>query len=254
MTVRQVFYRLTTLGVIDKTENEYKQTVVRLLGKMRRRGLIPYGWIADSTRWMRKPQTYSSLQQMLTRSAELYRRSVWDSQGVYVEIWLEKEALAGVLYQVTAGWDVPLMVCRGYPSLSFLHSAAEVIANQGKPTYLYYFGDHDPSGVDITRSVEEGIREMAPAAEIHFARVAVQPWQITDWGLPTRPTKTTDSRSKGFVGESVEVDAIPPAQLRDLVRGCIVQHVDAPALERLGAIEEAERATLEQLAAQLIAK
>jgi hypothetical protein len=152
---------------------------------------------------------------------------------------------------VTAEYDVPLMVTRGYPSLSFLHAAADAIANQGKPTHLYYFGDYDPSGVDITRAVEEGIREFAPEAEIYFERVAVTPEQIRTMRLPTRPTKTTDSRRKSFVGDSVEVDAILPDTLRDMVRRSIQQHIDKDALERLKIIETQERQTLENIAVNL---
>ncbi len=229
MTVRQLFYRLVGMGVIDKTEAEYKTTVVRLLGEMRRSGSVPFKMIADNTRWMRKPSTHSSLGGFLKRSAETYRRAVWDNQDAYVECWLEKDALAGVLVDVTAPWDVPLMVTRGYASLSYLHSAAEAIAAKGKPAFLYYFGDHDPSGLDITRAVEEGLREFAPKAEITFERVAVTPGQIESLGLMTRPTKTSDSRSKGFEGGSVEVDAIPPAQLRKLVEACITRHIDPDA-------------------------
>lgn len=110
MTVRQVFYQLTSLGVIAKTEGEYKSTVVRLLTEMRRARYVPFGWIADNTRWMRKPNTYSSLEQALRITAQAYRRSVWDNQDVYVEVWLEKDALSGVLYDVTEEFDVPLMV------------------------------------------------------------------------------------------------------------------------------------------------
>ena len=244
MTIRQLFYRLVSLGTIAKTETEYKTTVIRLLGEMRRAGEVPFGWIADNTRWMRKPPTHSSLGGFLRRSAETYRRAVWDNQDAYVEVWLEKDALAGVLIDVTAPWDVPLMVTRGYASLSYLHSAAEAIAAKGKPAYLYYFGDHDPSGLDITRAVEEGIREFAPAADIFFERIAVTPEQIQSLALPTRPTKTTDSRSKGFEGGSVEVDAIPPAELRQMVEDCITLHIDSDAYGRLIAVEDAERETL----------
>jgi hypothetical protein len=247
-TVRQTFYQLVNRGVIAKTEAQYKHTVVRLLGQMRRAHQIPFGWIADYTRWMRKPSTYSSLADMLERSAELYRRALWDAAKVYVEIWLEKDALSGVLYPVTAEFDVPLMVTRGYPSISFLHAAAEEIEERGKPTYIYYFGDCDPSGEDISRAVEAGIREFAPNAEIYFERVAVTRQQIIDMNLPTRPTKTTDSRSKNFEGESVEVDAIDPNTLRDLVRACIVQHVDADEVARLEVIEAASRESLKNLA------
>jgi hypothetical protein len=243
-TVRQVFYQLVSRGAIAKTEAEYKATVVRLLTDMRLAGEVPFDWISDNTRWMRKPRTFSSVEQALRRTAETYRRSLWDRQAVYVEIWLEKDALAGVLYQITELWDVPLMVTRGYASLSYLHGAAEAIGAQGKPAYIYYFGDHDPSGVDIPRTVEARLREFAPAADIHFERVAVTEQQIRELSLPTRPTKKTDSRSKNFVGESVEVDAIPPTELRRLVDACIVRHVGEQALEVNRVAEESERAIL----------
>lgn len=247
MTVRQVFYQLVVRWAIDKAESEYKGTVVRLLSDMRRSRQLPFDWIADNTRWMRKPTTFSSLEMALRRTAEVYRRSVWDNQGVYVEIWLEKDALAGVLYDVTSEWDVPLMVTRGYPSLTYLNAAADAIAASGKPAYLYYFGDHDPSGVDITRATEAGLREFAPTAEIHFERVAVTPDQITDWQLPTRPTKLTDTRSRNFLGESVEVDAIPPDVLRTLARDCIVKHLSDQSLAAMYAAEDSERELLTRM-------
>lgn len=246
MTVRQVYYRLVSMGVIEKTEAEY-QTVCRLLAEMRRAGDLPFDWLADATRWQRKPTSYSSLASMLHRSARMYRQAIWDDQDVYVEVWLEKDALAGVLYDVTAEWDVPLMVTRGYPSLSYLYSAAEALQTEDKPCYLYYFGDHDPSGVDISRKVERDLREFAADAEIHFERVAVLPWQIEEWDLQTRPTKKTDTRAKNFDGESVEVDAIPPNQLRQLARDCIEQHIDQDTLQQTLTVEEAERDTLQTI-------
>lgn len=250
MTVRQLFYRLGSMGTIDKSENQYNNTVIRLLSQMRREKIIPFSWIADSTRWMRKPNSFSSLEEALHQTAQTYRRALWDNQDAYVEIWLEKDALAGVIYEETEQWDVPLMVTRGYPSLSFLASAAEAIAGCWKPVFLYYFGDHDPSGVDIPRKVERDLRAFAPDAEIYFQTVAVTPAQIEEWGLPTRPTKKTDSRSKNFQGESVEVDAIEPAILRELVRDCISDHVDTDALNVLEVAEESERSILQQLASR----
>jgi hypothetical protein len=251
MTVRQVFYQLVSQGIIAKRESEYKATVIRLLTEMRLQKEIPFGWIADNTRWMRKPRTYSSAEQALRRTAEAYRRSLWDNQDVYVEVWLEKDALAGVLYEVTEEWDVPLMVTRGYASLSYLHDAAEAIDEESKPAFLYYFGDYDPSGLDITRSVEARLREFAPAADIEFKRVAVTEEQIEAWALPTRPTKKTDSRSKGFAGESVEVDSIPPDDLRALVRQCIEQHVDERALQVMRVAEQSERDILQNMARKM---
>jgi hypothetical protein len=245
MTVRQVFYQMVSRGVIQKNENEYKNTVCRLLAEMRRSGEIPYGWIADNTRWMRKPTTYSSMENMLSITAQTYRRAIWDNQDAYVEIWLEKDALAGVLIEETRPWDVLLMVTRGYASLTYLHEAALTIKAQRKPAYLYYFGDYDPSGVDIPRKVESDLRELTGYdSEIHFERVAVTPAQILEFQLPTRPTKPGDSRSKNFYDESVEVDAIPPMQLREIVRDCIVWHVDQGVYERTMEIERQELETL----------
>ena len=239
-TVRQIYYRLVSAGVIAKTENAYGN-IGRRLGILRRGGVVPFGWIADNTRWMRKPTTYSGVEQALIDTARFYRRAVWNDLPVYVEVWLEKDALAGVLLDETAAYDVPLMVTRGYASLSYLYEAAEAIAARGKPTYIYYFGDHDPSGVHIPIKVAEGLREFAPDAEIHFQRVAVVPWQIEEWDLPTRPTKKSDSRSKSFEGESVEVDAIPPDTLRALTRECIKQHIPEGTMDTLEVAEESER-------------
>lgn len=253
MTVRQVFYRMVSIGAIAKSENEYKNVVCRLLVDMRRSGELPYGWISDNTRWMRRPRTYSSMKNALMATARTYRRSLWDASDTYVEIWLEKDALAGVLSDVTYEWDVPLMVTRGYPSITYLHEAAEAIASEDRPAFLYYFGDYDPSGVDIPRFVDESLRELAPHAEIHFERVAVSPEQIEEYGLITRPTKRSDSRSRTFKGESVEVDAIRPRDLRELTRSCIERHNSPREYEMLLTIEAQERETLEHIANSLAA-
>jgi hypothetical protein len=247
VTVRQAFYLAVSAGLIPKTEQAYKNSVVGQLADMRRDGELPFDSIADNTRWMRKPRTYKNLEEALRQTAQFYRRSLWREQDEYVEIWLEQDALAGVLYDVTATWDVPLMVTRGYPSLSFLYGAAEAIKAQEKPTFIYYFGDWDPSGVDIPRFVEESLEELTGEADIAFIREAVEPWQIDRWHLPTRPTKTSDSRSKNFTGESVEVDAIPPDQLRQIVNGCIESHVDEEQLRVTRVAEASERELLRLL-------
>ena len=249
MTCRQVYYRMVSAGLIDKTENEYTNTTCRLLVKMRRSGEIPYGWIADNTRWIRKPDSYSNLEEMLTITAKCYRKSLWLDMGVNVEIWLEKDALSGVLYDVTEEWDVPLMVTRGYPSLSFLHEAGQGLERSGKPAYIYYFGDYDPSGVDIPRVTERELRKFAPNTEINFEILAVTgEQQIKELNLITRPTKKSDLRSKKFIGESVEVDAIPSKTLRKMADQVISNHISNDEIFRIRDIEELERETLMQLA------
>lgn len=280
MTVRQVFYQAVSRGLIPKSEDEYKRTVVRLLTNMRKDRELPWHWLADNTRWMRKPDSYDSLDHMLEESHSLYRRALWNDQEAYVEIWLEKDALSGVLYDVTSKWDVPLMVTRGYPSFSFLAGAAEAIRGKSKNIYLYYFGDHDPSGVDIPRHIEQrlgvlinplrsdetarntvietlarhnisvgddldGIMDgYAGLPSIHFESVAVTEEQIMDLDLQTRPTKEKDPRAKHFKGESVEVDAIHPDTLRKMVADCITHHIDTDLFKKTQRIESAERETL----------
>jgi hypothetical protein len=129
--------------------------------------------------------------------------------------WLEKDALAGVVDPITNSYDVPLMVARGYASLSFLHSAAEYIGYLDVPAYIYHCGDFDPSGVNAAEKIEETLRELAPTAEIIFERIAVTPEQIEAWNLPTRPTKTTDSRDR------VEILKVAEASERKLIAGLV---------------------------------
>ncbi len=250
MTVRQVFYAATVRGIVEKTERGYRKVQVDL-AEMRRAGVLPYSWITDSTRWMRKPESYGSMAEALAETARLYRRDLWADSGTRVEVWLEKDALAGVVDDVTYAFDVPLMVTRGYASLSFLHAAAEAIIASGAPTYLYHLGDFDPSGVNAAYKVRETLRDLAPEAEIHFERLAVTEVQIAAMRLPTRPTKASDSRAKGFGPVSVELDAIPAQTLRDLTQAAIERHLPAQRLEQLRTVELEERRMLHGLVGML---
>lgn len=144
MSVRQLFYAAEVRGLIEKTEADYKQTVCRLTLELRRDGTIPYEWITDGTRWVRRPDTSGDMKEALEEMARYYRRSLWVDAPARVEVWLEKEALAGVVYPTTDLYDVPLMVCRGFASASYLYTTAQDIRQAGRPTYIYHFGDLDP--------------------------------------------------------------------------------------------------------------
>jgi hypothetical protein len=246
MTVRQVFYQATVRDIVEKSEAGYNKVQTDLV-LMRKAGVLPYGWLADSTRWQRKPRTFHSVEQALVETARFYRKALWADIDAYVEVWLEKDALAGVVDDVTDMFDVPLMVARGYASLSFLHSAAEHIRDLDVPAYIYHLGDFDPSGVNAGEKIEETLRAMAPAAEIHFERLAVTPEQIKDWNLPSRPTKASDSRAKNFGDISVELDAIDPDSLRELVADAIVAHLPLDQFEVLKVAEASERTLIRQL-------
>ncbi len=246
MTVRQVFYQMTTRG-LEKTEASYGRVQGELVNIRRGRDRrtdkpvlphVPYGWITDGTRWMRKPTTWNSVDSLLASVVQSYRRDLWEDQDAYVELWIEKDALAGVLMEETVQWDVPLMVSRGFSSATFLYEAAEAIKRKDKPAYVYVFTDHDRAGENIAKQIRKGFDEHAPEADITVERVAVTAEQIEIYGLPTRPPK-----QKGDP-PAVELDALPPDILREIARECIEQHVDHGVLERTEAIEGQERESL----------
>jgi hypothetical protein len=243
MTLRGLFYRLVSEGMIGKAENEY-QNVGRYLLQLRRCGRVPYRFIADNTRWMRKQSSYDNLEDALANTAAAYRRSLWNEQDAHVEVWCEKDTLAGVLILETNPYDVPLMVVRGFSSETYVYESAQAMRHVGKPIYLYLLTDLDPSGVHIALDIERKIRGFIPDSDVTVRRIAVTPEQVQQWKLPTRPTKKTDSRSKTFAGESVELDAIPPTTLRTLVREAIEQHIDSAQLVATKRTERLERASL----------
>jgi hypothetical protein len=253
MTVRQVFYQASVRGIVDKSDAGYNEVQTDLV-EMRRAGVLPYDWLADTTRWQRKPHTFHSVEQALNDTASFYRKALWANADAYVEVWLEKDALSGVVTPITFLYDVPLMVARGYASLSFLHSAADLIKRLDVPIWIYHFGDFDPSGVNAGEKIEEGLIAMAPDAEIHFERVAVTTEQIADWNLQTRPTKTSDSRSKNFGDISVELDAIEPSRLRSLVTEVIERHLPPEQFAVLKAAEDSERTLIGGLVRDLASK
>jgi len=241
VTVRQAFYLMVTGGHVPKLETQYRR-VQRALSDMRRQGVIPYGYLADHTRWVRKRAAYDDLSDALSLWQHNYRREMWGNQKAHVEIWLEKDALAGVVDPISREYDVGLYVTRGYPSISYLYEAAESLRAIDKPKFIYHFGDYDASGKDAARSVREGLRELG--AVFTFTEVAVTYDQIITLGLETRPAKRKDPRANRWGDIAVELDAIPPNELRRLVREVIEQHIDVMAMARLKTIEAEERRTI----------
>ena len=253
-TVRQVFYQLVVRDAIEKTEKEYQNTAIRLLSEMRLAGEVPWSWIVDESRRTRGTQTFESVADALRDTASCYRRSALRNCDAYIEIWCEKEALSGIIWDVASDYDVPVVVSKGMPSLTQVYGSFGNIkraARVGKTSYLYQFGDHDPTGCLIPKSIEARLQEFCryncpfPVVE----RIALTEEQIGEHRLPTRPTKRDGNKhAKNFHGDSVELDALPSADLRNLVRDCITRHISEHQLEVLRASEESERDFLYQLA------
>jgi len=248
VTVRGLFYRVMSRGLVPKSEQGYSVVQRRAL-KMRRRAELPYGWITDGSRLRLKPRTFSNAQAALENTARMYRKDLWIDQGLHVEVWTEKDAIRGVVSPITAEYDVPLMISRGFSSETFLYETAEDINEEGCPAVIYQLGDHDPSGVAAWDDIQRKLRDFVDdGIDVTFERIAVTPEQITELALPTRPTKQSDTRAAKFDGESVEVDAIPSSALRDLVRDAIEQWIDREALRLTKIAERSEREILTRIA------
>ena len=255
MTIRQVFYQLESSGTVEKTEGGYRQVQAQVL-KMRRDEALPWSFITDNTRWQRKPQSYQDIGEYVDRVSRSYRRDLWQGRGVRIEVWLEKDALADLVVDVTARWDVALMVSRGQSSVTFLHTAAKIAEDawehDAAETYIYALYDFDAGGMRAANKVEHELPTYAPETPIHFERLAVTEDQIYEWDLPTRPAKRTDPEAAKFAAEygseAVELDAIDPDQLKGLVDQAIESHVDPHAYAVEQAVEAEERRGLRALA------
>jgi hypothetical protein len=245
MTVRQVYYALEVAGVVEKIEEAYKRVQRQVLA-MRREGLLDWSFITDGTRWQRKPSTWDSAQDYLESMTRHYRRNLWRTQDVRLEIWLEKDALADVIVDVTRKWDVSLMVSRGQSSATFLHAAAktaeQAFDQTGALTYIYTLYDFDAAGDRCHRAIAGQLPEHAPGVPVNVERLAVTRAQITAWKLPTRPPSKKDKQASKWGGKPcVELDAIPPKQLTALVEAAITRHVDQHKWEIEEAIQAEER-------------
>ena len=252
ITIRHLFYRLVTESLLQKTEYEYKKLITYLM-KWRRSGDIPWTAFADNTRWYYGSTGYADIASAIINTRDTYRRNLWSTQDAFVEIWTEKDAIASILLEEAYSFGVQVFPLRGFSSGSALHNAAYHFRAQqaaGKNVYIYYFGDHDPSGIAIDDSAVRNLKN-DHGIEVNFERIAVTSVQITTYNLPTRPTKKTDSRSKNFQGESVEIDALPMRVLRELVRKSIIQHIDSDQWEKEKLIEEQERTILDVMIAEV---
>jgi hypothetical protein len=192
---------------------------------------------------------FSGIADALRRTQETYRRNLWATQAHYVEVWVEKDAIAGVIDDVTSAFGVPLFVCRGFASLSSMYSASETfkeVQRDGKGVTIFHLGDYDPSGHAAADAIERTFRESFDCS-INLNRIAILREQIEEFNLPTRPTKQSDSRARNWQGsECVELDSMPPSELRSLVENAITSLIDWYEWEQLKQVEREEQETLER--------
>jgi hypothetical protein len=269
VTVRQLYYQAEVHGVpgIDKTESCYDRVQQQVLN-LRRAGRLPYNDIADLTRWMRKPRTYDGVAAELEATAHFYRKALWSDADTYLEIWCEKDALAGVIYPITAEYDVALMVARGYSSETFAFEAVAAREGDRRKYDVWYLGDFDRSGCEAAESLQEKLERFADerGVDVSFRVLAIEATDILEFNaannaalvnlngqarwLPTRePKRKTPADQAWPHPYAIELDAIPPDDLRRMVRQVTENYLPADQLEILKVAEDSERTLIRELVA-----
>lgn len=222
LTLRQLYYQFVARDVIPNTQRDYKN-LGSIVNDARLAGLIDWNSIVDRTRNLEKNSHWDSPAEIVRATANQYQIDKWKDQPYRVEVWIEKDALVGVIEGVCSTNDVPYFSCRGYTSQSELWAGAMRLAryeDAGQQTLVIHLGDHDPSGKDMTRDIEDRLRLFG--AETEVKRIALNMDQVRKYKPPPNPAKITDSRAHGYIREfgksSWELDALEPAVLAKLIQ------------------------------------
>ena len=239
ITLRQLYYRLVSRLLIPNTINSYKR-LSRIMVKAREEGDVPINCLEDRSRRVigRGDYGYESAEEYLKKkisslqdSWKSFTMPMWDEQPRNVMICLEKDALSRLVSREANRFSVRTFPTRGYPSFSYVQEMSRYITNQlgGKPTVVLYFGDFDPSGVDIERDLSERLEKYGAKA-FTVRRIALTADQIMRYRLPPMPVKMSDARADSFLEEhgdrAVELDALDPNLLQTTVRKAIVKNIN----------------------------
>lgn len=260
LTLRGLHYQLVSIGMTNSLEH-YKR-VVKAMEVARWEGLVDFEAFSDLDRVM-VGETKSEITNVVDKIEEAkhqvsawmkyYSKNRWENQPIYAELFIEKKALQGVFQSVCNNNRIALGACKGYPSLTFLYEAAQRFSDayeQGKECVILYFGDYDPSGEDIPRSIGENLNRMAQEVdgfspfEVEVKRFALFESQVREWKLPPAPAKETDSRTANWDGiGQVELDAVKPEKLKRMAQDAIDSVFDYSLYDDLQATEEEETET-----------
>lgn len=244
LTLRQLYYQFVSRDLIANKQAEYKR-LGDIIVDGRMAGLIDWTAIVDRTRNLESLAHWDDPADIVTAVSQQFRVDKWARQPHRVEVWIEKDALIGVIENVCNELDVPYFSCRGYTSISEVWSAGQRLKryrHEGQTPVVLHFGDHDPSGIDMTRDITDRL-SLFMGGRMEIRRLALNMDQVTQYDPPPNPAKLTDSRAAGYVqlygDESWELDALEPSVLADLIRAEVASLQDAGAWEDAEA-EEAE--------------
>jgi hypothetical protein len=226
LTLRQLFYQFVSRGLIANKDTEYKK-LGSIINDARLAGIIDWNAIVDRTRSLRDLSHWESPSDIIESAAYGYHYPKWSLQEYQPEVWVEKDALIGVVEQICNTLDVPCFSCRGYTSQTAMWDAAQRLKRhkfRHKIPYVIHLGDHDPSGMDMTRDITERLSTFGGYIEVN--RIALNWDQIQQYSPPPNPAKLTDARAEGYIAEygeeSWELDALEPSVIADLIEETVL--------------------------------
>lgn len=250
LTLRQLYYQLVSRDIIPNKQTEYAK-LSTLLVKGRMAGVVDWEAIEDRIRVPFLPYWVEDIEDAIQDTINQYRLNRQDGQGVYIELWVEKDALSGVLKRITTHYHINLMVNRGYSSCSAMHDAYKRLKEQeqqGKETYILYLGDHDPSGLDMIRDIKDRLEEFGVYPEVRQIGLTME--QIKEFNPPPNPAKITDPRAKWYFEKygktSWEVDALNPKVLHQLVKENVEGLINLSLFKKQIKKEEEDKKKLER--------
>lgn len=248
LTLRQLYYQLVTKNIIPNSEKSYKH-LSSLVSDARLAGLMDWAAIEDRVRQPRMQSEFRNLGELVEAALYSYRLPRWTGQDYYAELWVEKDALAGVLTPLAKEFHVTLMVNRGYSSQSAMYeSAKRIMSHEGSPI-IFYLGDHDPSGEDMVRDIDDRLHSFG-VSNLYVKKIALTMDQIKKYSPPPNPAKISDPRASAYIekfGESSwEVDALPPKVLNALIRKEFNAIIDHELMDEVIEKEENDKAKLKK--------
>lgn len=247
-TIRQIFYCLVSGGLIENCLADYRR-VSQALTKARNDGRIKFHWIVDRSRPSYRAATWTDLEEFGEAVLASYRRDNWQDQPNFVEVWCEKDAVIGSISEVTEEWAVTVRALRGFNSTTCAHAIARLFRQKkraGKSIKVFYLGDWDPSGAAIEDDVVRRVSGYG-SGPFTITRLAIHKADIAQFNLPPLRVKSSDPRANGFLrqhgNQAVELDALPPTELRARLQKAIRGEVDLACWQRALLIEQAHRET-----------
>lgn len=254
LTLRQVYYQMVARDEIPNTMQSYKR-LGSIIDDARLGGLIDWIAIVDRTRNLRELSHWEEPADVIASAAYSFRVDKWKEQQNRIEVWVEKDALVGVIGQVCERWDVPYFSCRGYTSSSEMWLASQRLkghARKNQNPIIIHLGDHDPSGKDMTRDIDDRLTLFMGGVPVE--RIALNMDQIEQYDPPPNPAKITDSRARNYIAEfgeeSWELDALEPSVIDALIDEKIREIIDIDLWEQVSASEQREREHLETAASR----